>query len=320
MRIVVYRPGALGDTLLTFPALHLLRRRWPDAQITLICRADVHALARASGLAEAAFSHELAAWACLFDDAAQTSDLARETLAGADLAVVWAPDTGGEITSRLHTLGARKALVIQPPPRAEAKGHVALQLVDALIPLDVDTPADVAEMIASAPALRWPQETQDEADMAWERIRAPLAGRPPVVIHPGSGGACKRWPPGNFMSLIRDLQHDFAPVLIAGPQDEEIVAHVSAGAGAIPIVRDLSVAGLAAFLGACALYLGNDSGVTHLAGTLGVPTIALFGPTDPALWAPLGKRVATLRSPTGRMEDLSPADVILAIQRANLTH
>ncbi len=88
-----------------------------------------------------------------------------------------------------------------------------------------------------------------------------------------------------------------------------------AEASATPTVRDLSVAGLAAFLSRCALFVGNDSGVTHLAGLLGVPTVALFGPTDPAIWAPLGLRVVALQSPKGRMEELSPGTVIAAIQR-----
>jgi heptosyltransferase-2 len=314
MRIVIYRSGALGDTLLTFPALHLLRRHWPDAQITLICRADVHALALASGLADKTFSHELAVWACLFDEGAAPSEQARETFAGAGPALVWSPDGAGAIASRLNALGARGALVAEPPPQAGSRRHVALQLLDALAPLGINTPADVGEMVAYLPALRWPRDAQDEADAAWESIRAALAGRPPVAIHPGSGGARKRWPPGYFAALMRDLGRDFAPVLVAGPQDEEIVAQASAGAGETPIVRDMSVAGLAAFLSTCAISIGNDSGVTHLAGMLRVPTIALFGPSDPALWAPLGPRVVALHASTGRMEDLPPEAVFAAVK------
>jgi ADP-heptose:LPS heptosyltransferase len=186
--------------------------------------------------------------------------------------------------------------------------------LDALAPLGINLPADVGEMAAYLPALRWLQEAQDEAAVAWKSIRAALAGRRPVAIHPGSGGARKRWPTSHFASLIRDLRHDFAPALIAGPQDEQIVAQVIAGAGATPVVRDISVAGLAAFLSECAVYIGNDSGVTHLAALAGVPTVALFGPTDPALWAPLGPRVVALRSSTGRMEDLPPEAVFAAVK------
>src|SRR5690242_5712342 len=148
MRIVVYRPGALGDALLTFPALHLLQRHWPDAQVTLICRADVHALALASGLADKTFRHELAAWACLFDDGVAPSGLAGGSFAGADLARVWSLDGAGAMASRLNALGAREALVGQPPPQAGSQRHVALQLLDALAPLGINIPADVGEMAA----------------------------------------------------------------------------------------------------------------------------------------------------------------------------
>jgi ADP-heptose:LPS heptosyltransferase len=111
------------------------------------------------------------------------------------------------------------------------------------------------------------------------------------------------------------LRQDFAPILVAGPQDEKLVAQVIAEARSTPIVRDMSVAGLAAWLSACAIYIGNDSGVTHLAGMLGVPTIALFGSTDPALWTPLGRHIVALRSSTGQMGDLLPEDVMNPIRR-----
>jgi ADP-heptose:LPS heptosyltransferase len=314
MRIIVYRAGALGDTLLIFPVLNALRRQWPGAHITLICRADVHTLALANGLADRAVSHELAAWMCLFDDGVVLSDLAYEILVGAELALVWAPDAGGKTASRLRAAGVQTALIAEPSPHAGSRRHVALQLLDALRPLGVALPNNGAALPGLLPPLGCPKEAQDEADGIWKHMHGELAGRPAIAIHPGSGGARKRWPPGHFAALIRVLRGDSAPILIAGPQDAEIVAQVVTEAGATPIVRDLSVAGLAAFLSRCTLYVGNDSGVTHLAGLLGVPTVALFGPTDPALWAPLGTRVVSLRSPTGQIGDLSPETIIAAIE------
>lgn len=314
MRIVVYRAGALGDTLLTFSTLAALRRRWPEARITLICRADVHALALGSGLADRAYSHELAAWAGLFAALAPPSDRVRDDFTDADIAVAWAPDTGGEIGARLQELGVRKIVVAPPPSQTGSQGHVALRLLSALESLGVAVPRDVASLSALLPALRWPQEAQDDAGAAWERIQGELAGRPAVAIHPGSGGARKRWPIGHFARLIHELRGEFAPILIAGQQDEEFVTQVITGTGATPIVRDLSVATLAAFLSRCAGYVGNDSGVTHLAGMLGLPTVALFGPTDPALWTPLGPRVLALRSSAERMEGLSVESVVEAIR------
>src|SRR4051794_33293804 len=105
MRIVVYRPGALGDTLLTLPTLVALRSRWPDAEVTLICRGDLRPLALASGLADAAYSNDLADWACLFHDGAAISTLVRRVFGGAEVALVWATSEREALTSRLHTLG-----------------------------------------------------------------------------------------------------------------------------------------------------------------------------------------------------------------------
>jgi ADP-heptose:LPS heptosyltransferase len=319
MRIVVNRAGALGDTLLTFPALAALREQWPDAQLTLICRGDVQELALASGLADSVYRHELADWASLFDAGATPSALARAVLAGANLALMWAPDADGAMLARLRAKGVGEPLVAAPPPLAGSGQHIALELLGALSPLGIAVPVNIANAHSLAPALRWPQAAQHATEAAWKLLEGELARRPPVAIHPGSGGASKRWPTSHVAALIHELRRDYAPVLIAGPQDEEVVAQVVATAGAIPTVRDLSVAGLAAFLSTCALYVGNDSGVTHLAGMLGLPTIALFGPTDPALWTPLGPRVVTLRSPSGRMGDL-PVEMVVAATRRRSGH
>jgi ADP-heptose:LPS heptosyltransferase len=217
------------------------------------------------------------------------------------------------VSLRLHALGAREVVVAAPPPQAGSRRHVARQLLGALTPLGVPVPAGLAALPELLPPLRWPQDSRAEAQNAWGRVNDEVGERLPVVLHPGAGGASKRWPASQFAALIRALRADLAPVLIAGPQDEAIVARIVAEVGATATVRDLSVAGLAAFLSTCGQYIGNDSGVTHLAGMLGVPTIALFGPTDPALWSPLGPRVVALRSPTGRMEDMPPEAVVAAI-------
>jgi heptosyltransferase III len=313
MRIVVYRPGALGDTLLTFPTLAALRSHWPDAHMTLVCRADVHTLALASELADRLYSHELATWAWLFGSAMAPAALARESFGGADLALVWAPDAENNIASRLRALGVNETLVAAPPPLIGPHQHVALQLLGALAPLGVAVAKDVRALSRALPVLRWPVEAQEEARTAWKAINQ--TEQPRIAIHPGSGSARKRWPAAHLAGLLRDLQRDCAPVLIEGPQDGAVVAEILTQVEGVPVVRDLSVAGLAAFICDCALYVGNDSGATHLAGLLGLPTVALFGPTDPACWAPLGPHVVMLQSATGHLDDLPVSVVASAIRK-----
>ncbi len=81
------------------------------------------------------------------------------------------------------------------------------------------------------------------------------------------------------------------------------------------LARDLPLRALAAALARAGLFLGNDSGVAHLAAACGTRTLALFGPTDPTLWAPVGRSVATLRPASGNLADL-PVDDVVAASRA----
>jgi ADP-heptose:LPS heptosyltransferase len=109
-------------------------------------------------------------------------------------------------------------------------------------------------------------------------------------MHPGAGSHRKRWPAERFAALGASLvRRGLQVVLIEGPADAEVVAQVQEHAGLpFPVLRDLDTRLLAAALAEARCFVGNDSGVTHLAGAVGTPTLALFGPTDPASWAPLG--------------------------------
>jgi len=136
-----------------------------------------------------------------------------------------------------------------------------------------------------------------------------LAERRVVALHPGSGAAAKRWPPHLFARLAEECEvRGLAPILICGPQDSDSIREVAAACPAgfrLPVVTDLSLGQLSALLQRVVAYVGNDSGVTHLAALAGAPTLALFGPTNPAYWAPVGRRVHILRALSGRMEDIS---------------
>jgi heptosyltransferase-3 len=125
----------------------------------------------------------------------------------------------------------------------------------------------------------------------------------PVMVHPGSGGRRKVWPLQRWWHLVQWLLQDRGvPVLLVlGPADEMVrpLATSAEKAGAL-LITGLSLPRLAALISRCRLFMGNDSGVTHLAAALQVPTIALFGPTSPEVWGPRGKHVQIIQS---RWED-----------------
>jgi ADP-heptose:LPS heptosyltransferase len=110
-----------------------------------------------------------------------------------------------------------------------------------------------------------------------------------LILHPGSGSRAKCWP--HFSRLMDALQRISIPaVFMLGPNEHGFET-------TRPCMKGLTLLEAARELRACRGYIGNDSGITHLAALLGTPVLALFGPTDPAVWGPWGRRVRILRKP-----------------------
>jgi heptosyltransferase-3 len=303
--IAIFRPGALGDTLLAFPALAALRARYPAARLFVAGNLDALALAASSGLADLIADFAAPEWAALFADALASRPGA---LAGVDTAILWLRDPDGIVARNLRRLGIM--CIIQAPgrPAAAAHIHAAAYLLATLHPLAITPPL-------ALPPLRLPDEAEGWAD-DWWRAQA-LRGRRVMALHPGSGERQKCWPAERYAALADALAaRDVAVLLIAGPADAAAIAAVRAAQRIPPaaIAANLPLPRLAALLMRCAAFIGNDSGVTHLSGLLGLPTVAIFGPTNPAVWAPLGAQVRVVAPPMpGPIEQVGLEDVLAAL-------
>lgn len=315
--VVALRPGALGDALLAFPALAWLRRAWPNTRVTLVARSDVLSLATATGLADTTATFDDPVWAGLWGDAAGNDPRLRGALGAADAAVAWLSDADGAVYQSLRACAVQRIVVAPGRPEPPTHDHVALHLARTLAGLGLDDlPSSLAELRAIMLTLTVPPEAERKADALWSTFG--LAGERVVALHPGSGGARKCWPAERFAAIARRLRAEGSvPLIIEGPADAEVVARLLAMwraqeahdtsplIGDEPTVaRELAVAVLAGMLARCAGYVGNDSGVSHLAGQVGCPTLALFGPSDPATWAPIGRNVRTVRAPSGHLDAL----------------
>jgi len=213
-KIIVFRPGALGDTLLAFPALAALRRAFPGAWLGAVGNAPALALARAAGLADEAMPFDLPCWAELFAEEGMRSVEARQMLNGAKLAVVWLRDPDGLAARNLRASGI--SLVASAPgrPPEGVRVHAADYLLATLAPVI----GDLALAPASMPAL-----TPSAEDCAWaetEWARRGLLDAPGLVLHPGSGGRAKCWPPERFAALAgRFIAAGWRVLVIEGPAD-----------------------------------------------------------------------------------------------------
>jgi len=132
------------------------------------------------------------------------------------------------------------------------------------------------------------------------RIPVPSAARGDfAVIQPFSGSRRKNWPLDRYRELAERLE---LPVRwCAGPEEKLD--------GAVRL-DDLYL--LASWLATARIYIGNDSGITHLAAAVGTPVIAIFGPSDPAVWAPRGDRVQVV---SGKLEEISVDQVLGATDK-----
>jgi ADP-heptose:LPS heptosyltransferase len=112
-----------------------------------------------------------------------------------------------------------------------------------------------------------------------------------AVIHPGSGSAVKNWPIDRFATLARLLtDRSFGVVWVLGPAETGIVPENASGT----ILCNASLSTLVDVCSSSTLYVGNDSGISHLAAATGVSSVVLFGPSDPAVWQPRGPKVTVL--------------------------
>jgi heptosyltransferase-3 len=299
-RGVVVFPGALGDFLLALPALRALRARHLGAELTLVLNDWLRGLASVAGVADRVVALDRAEAAGLF-----AGDVLPSWLAGHPTVYTWL----GAADEALRTRLARAARRVHALHVERGAGRVHAAAAYARAVGAPTTPRALREAAAFDP----PPSSRADA------LLAGLDG-PVLAVHPGAGARAKRWDAAGFVQVAHWWRSARgAVVVVAGPA-EAGEAPVVPGA---PDVRDWSLTDLAAVLGRVVLYLGADSGVSHLAGAVGAPSVVLFGPTEARRWRPLGRRVTVLEArahgPEGIPLAALPAARVIAACRRRFT-
>lgn len=286
MHILVVRPGAIGDTLLTFPILDALRTRYAGCTITFVGNPAVLPLMCAVGLADETFDYSSLLWSELFVTSGIRSKVLQKIMQQVDCAICWLRDPDGIVQSNLQAQGIQRIVVASGRPTNEINIHIVMYLAETL---------GIADSINGSYHIELGHKVMGgREDEVARRERS-------FAIHPGSGGAAKCWPILHFATIIHALWQRRIPVLLlAGSADEERVAQLLDITGMPPhaslltLLANAPLLDVATRLQRCRGYLGNDSGITHLAAMLDVPTLALFGPSNPVMWHPVGKHVRIL--------------------------
>jgi ADP-heptose:LPS heptosyltransferase len=300
----------LGDLLAALPSLALLREDSPEAELTVVCHETYGVLIEHFGLSKSVVSADSPLFTALFHDSIEHDSSLRSRLG--EFVETWAwmtGDSGTGLARTLSSFGARSVRAIGPPSRSGCRSFAEHYLIETASAIGRPVPESAVEGYRLLPG---------ERVSGGERRSA--ASPPAVVIHPGSGGPAKCWPLERFLDIAGRLSLLGAGgVLVTGEAEERLESVI--GRSSLPDnwswLRRPPLTELARLLGGCRFYLGNDSGVTHLAAACGATVLALFRDDSAVLWKPFGPAVVLRAS---EVEKIEVEEVWRAILARNLAH
>jgi heptosyltransferase-3 len=297
-RILVIRGGAIGDFILTLPAIAALRRQFPAAHLEVLGYPHIAQLALAGGLVNRVQSIEAGALAGFFARGGRLSlDLA-DYFSEFDLVVSYLYDPDGIFRNNVGLCTG--AQFIQAPHRADdrARLHAArvyLRPLERLAIFEAD-PVPRLSLVPSSPPLD---------------LRA--APQPILALHPGSGSERKNWPEPHWAELLAHLTRstNLGLLLVGGEAEGDRLQRLAAvlPSDRTRVAQSLPLADLARCLAGCRAFIGHDSGISHLAAAVGLPALILWGDTDEEVWRPPSEKVMLLCHPDG-LARLPVAEVI----------
>jgi heptosyltransferase-2 len=294
--VLVIFPGALGDLICLMPTLRAIARHHAGAQLELMARAELArfaigrlGIAHGHSIDRREVGHLFAA------GGARVAEEARRFFGSFARVYSFFAADDAHFRAALDTAteGRANGFSFRPP----GGGHVAAGYLceigeEVLDPLDCSI-----------------ELYREDLDLAQDRLAGlGLGADRYMVVLPGSGSPVKNWPAGNFVAVAKKLASRIRSLVILGPA--EAALETLFAASGLPTVTMAELAEVAALARLSRGFVGNDSGVSHLAAAAGARGLAIFGPTDPARWRPLGRTTIIRREP---LSALTPDEVAHAM-------
>ncbi len=266
-KLLIIHQGALGDVVLTFPALIRLREKF--SVIQAICQGKIGRLACELGVVDSCFPLEAATVSSLYTKSVAPD--VQKILAACDESLAFSRSE--QLNASMSRTTDHPLHVIPPRPDPHCPIHVTDHVLSHLTTCGLLEDGEISHT--------------DRRYSGYDPAK--------ILIHPGSGSRRKNWPLSNFVQIGRALKKTgLKPEFILGPAEHFLAVSLENDHGTI--IHTLSdPVELLFLLRNAGGFIGNDSGVTHLAAFVGLPTIAIFGPSDPRRWRPLGRSVKVIR-------------------------
>jgi ADP-heptose:LPS heptosyltransferase len=284
--ITVYRPGALGDVLVSFPVLSMCRERLGADRVIFIAPPEMGRLAVENRTADSTVSSD-ASWIASWY--AGDVDTVRHAMGACDLLVAYVDDDDGSF--RKTALAAGIARVVIHPAHPKSDVHITDHLLSALDTFGVSLSGLSPKVTPTTESLR-------RAESLLISVGADTF-EPFIVLHPGSSSQQRNWP--HMLEFAQQwVTHSGLEIMVnRGPVEDEQGMDIPWPPGC-HVVGPLDVSTLAALLSIALLYVGNDTGPTHLAAAVGTETVGVFGPaSNLRQWGPRGDRVNIATQPDG---------------------
>lgn len=271
--ILLIHQAALGDFIALFPAIFRLKEKF--SRVDAVCRHQIGKMAVTLGVIDRFFPAESAVFASLYSD--NLLPKLGAILRAYEQIVLFSYSHEPEHAIRTVTGNAVHRILPRPP--ACRSVHITAHILSHLMRCGLLENTGIAAPLSLSHA--------GKRDKGYDPKK--------ILIHPGSGSRRKNWPVSNFIKTEALLRADgFCPEFIIGPAEEFLKTALREDSRRrIHTVSDLT--DLAALLLSAGAFIGNDSGMSHLAAFAGLPTVSVFGPSDPIRWQPAGRAVFVLR-------------------------
>lgn len=309
-KFLFIRGGAVGDFVLTMPAIQLVRERFPKSEIQVLGYPAIAKLAVAAGIADRTRSIEDARLATFFVPGATLDQEWCDYFSSFDVVVSYLYDPDGYFADNLARSGVKTLLpgpfrAVDEPPFISAPLQLAAPLNALALYLEN---ADLT--------LNYPGSSRSTS----------IALRKCVALHPGSGSASKNWSFDLWAEVLSEIhiKLDVDFLITSGEAERSNIEQFLTllGKNNIPFthLQGLELSELGAVFNNVDFYLGHDSGVSHLAASAGADGLLLFGPTNPAVWAPVSSKMKRLVSKSQIISDLNAQDVLEALTFWSSSH
>jgi heptosyltransferase-3 len=303
-RAVILQPGALGDCILTLPLAKIMKEGLDLGGVDIIGHTEYTGIFPGRSCVDGVRSIDSTELHRMFVEPAKF-DLADwdpliNTFSVYNWIVTFLGEPGSDFEQNLiftaNCSHSAEIITLSLKPSEDSKAHIAESYVQQFAGQSGLSPEQARVAMNEVP-IRVTEGDRDTGIELLDQAGIDLAKKL-VVIHPGSGGQKKCWHIENFVSLAQGLRSEgLEVVFLLGPAEVERLqpAQEARLYGAAKCVGHLSLGQVVGLLSGADAFIGNDSGVTHLAAGVGLRTFVVFGPTDPVLYRPIGPAVTVFR-------------------------